>query len=461
MRASFARGERKEVGKVRHRALLVIGLVFALGLVAALGVAAAGTDRGATKQKAAAISPPKVKNAAAIRAKYKGQKITFIGDNAVGASHKRDLALVARFKKDTGINVKLVPHPSASDAAYAQLARNFSAKSSAIDVMMLDVVWPGAFASYLVNLKPALGKAAKQHAQGIIANNTVNGRLIAMPWFGDFGILYYRTDLLQKYGYSKPPATWSALGTMARKIQDGERASNPNFYGFVYQGNSYEGLTCNALEWIASAGGGHMIDDGKVTINNAKAKKILNTLRSWVGTISPRGVTSYQEEDSRNVFAAGNAAFLRNWPYAYAANQDSPVKGKFSVTVLPHSTGPSVGTVGGWQLGVSKYSKHKGAAIELVRYLTSAPVQRYDAIFNTNVPTIPAVAKLPAVVKANPYLKPEIANVTRVTRPARDLRTKYQQGSQIIYQDINQILNGQDAKNVLPGTEARLKQLLK
>jgi trehalose/maltose transport system substrate-binding protein len=248
---------------------------------------------------------------------------------------------------------------------------------------------------------------------------------------------------------------------MARKIQDGERASNPNFYGFVYQGNAYEGLTCNALEWIASAGGGHMIDNGKVTINNAKAVAILNLMRSWVGTISPRGVTSYQEEDARNAFAAGNAAFLRNWPYAYGANKGTPVDGKFSVTVLPHGSGPSVGTVGGWQLGVSKFSKHKGAAIELVRYLTSAAVQRYDAIFNTNVPTIPAVAKDKAVVKANPYLKPEIANVARVTRPARDLKTKYQQGSQIIYQDINQILNGQDAKNVLPNTAARLKRLLK
>jgi trehalose/maltose transport system substrate-binding protein len=442
--------------------LLVVGLALALGFVATLGVAAASTDRGATKQTAAAISPPRVKNAAAIKAKYKGQKITFIGDNAVGKSHKRDLALVARFQRDTGIKVKLVPHPSASDAAYSQLARNFSAKSSSIDVAMLDVVWPGAFAPYLVNLKPALGKAAKHHAQGIITNDTVGGKLVAMPWFGDFGILYYRTDLLRKYGYSKPPTTWTALGTMARKIQNGERASNPNFYGFVYQGNSYEGLTCNALEWIASNGGGHMIDSGKVTINNPRAVSILNLMRGWVGTISPRGVTSYQEEDARNVFAAGNAAFLRNWPYAYAANQDSPVKGKFSVTVLPHGpSGTSVGTVGGWQLAVSKYSKHKGAAIALVRYLTSAPVQRYDAIFNTNVPTIPAVAKIPAVVKANPYLKPEIANVTRVTRPARDLRAKYQQGSQIIYQDINQILNGQDAKNVLPGTAARLKQLLK
>ena len=104
-----------------------------------------------------------------------------------------------------------------------------------------------------------------------------------MPWFGDYGILYYRTDLLRKYGYSSPPTTWAQLGTMAKKIQDGRAGRNPDFAGFVYQGNAYEGLTCDALEWLASSGGGHFIDDGKVTINNPKAAAILNLQRSWVG----------------------------------------------------------------------------------------------------------------------------------------------------------------------------------
>ena len=81
---------------------------------------------------------------------------------------------------------------------------------------MIDVVWPGAFAPYLVNLKPKLGKQAKLHAQGIVQNDTIGGKLVAMPWFGDFGILYYRTDLLKKYGYKAPPTTWD------RPLHDGE-----------------------------------------------------------------------------------------------------------------------------------------------------------------------------------------------------------------------------------------------
>ena len=101
-------------------------------------------------------------------------------------------------------------------------------------------------------------------------NDTVDGKLVAMPWFGDFGILYYRTDLLKKYGYSSPPTTWTQLFAMAKKIQDGEQAGNSSFSGFVFQGNSYEGLTCDALEWYASSGAGSFIDAGKVTIDNPK-----------------------------------------------------------------------------------------------------------------------------------------------------------------------------------------------
>ncbi|MGZ4395511.1 MAG: ABC transporter substrate-binding protein [Gaiellaceae bacterium] len=444
----------------RHRTTLALaGLTGALTLVVWLTIAAAGSAGTAGSSSRSALAAPPVPNAAAIKAKYGGQSITFVGDS-VGGGHVRDLALASRFSKDTGIKVKVVPHPTASDASYSQLVRVFSSHSSAI-----DVVWPGALAPFLVDLKPKLGKQAKLHAAGIIQNDTVDGRLVAMPWFGDFGILYYRTDLLAKYGYSAPPKTWDQLFAMAKKIQDGEQQSNPNFYGFVFQGNAYEGLTCDALEWLASSGAGSFIDHGQVTINNPKAVSVLDSFGAQIGKITPRGVTTYQEGEAHTAFVSGDAAFMRNWPYAYSIGADpktSKIVGKFNVTVLPHGTGGnSVGTVGGWQLAVSKYSKHIDAATEFVRYMTSPAVEKFDAITNTNVPTIPAVAKDPAVVKVNPYLKPEIAGVARVTRPANSLKTHYNEGSKDIYQGINQILNGAPASSVLPSIESKLKALLK
>jgi trehalose/maltose transport system substrate-binding protein len=447
---------------VKHRRLLVLaGLVGLIALIVSLSVAAASSSKPAHTQKAAAVKAPKVPNAAAIRKKYHGQKITFVGDS-VGAGNVRDTALAKRFSKDTGIKVSVVPHPAASDQSYSQLARAFSSKSSSIDVAMLDVNWPRAFAPYLVNLTPKLGKQAKQHIKSIVVNGTIGGKLVTMPWFSDYGILYYRTDLLKKYNYKAPPKTWNDLFKMAKKIQDGERSSNPNFAGFVYQGNAYEGLTCNALEWVASVGGGHFVDGGKVTIDNAKARTILDAIANQVGKISPRGVTSYQEDQTEHAFDNGDAAFARNWPYQYGigATAGSKVKGKFSVTVLPHgAAGHSVGTIGGWGLGVSKFTKHRGAAIEFVRYMTSPAVEKFDALTNSNVPTIIAVAKDKAVAKKNPYLKPAIASVPRVTRPGKFFGTKYNEASKIIYQGINQILNGSSASSVLPQIKSRLQQL--
>jgi trehalose/maltose transport system substrate-binding protein len=374
------------------------------------------------------------------------------------------MALATRFTKDTGIKVKVVPHPTASDASYSQLARAFATHSSSFDVAMIDVVWPGAFAPYLVDLKPKLGAQSKIHAAGIVKNDTVKGKLVAMPWFGDFGMLYYRTDLLKKYGYSKPPTTWTQLFAMAKKIQDGEHASNPNFYGFVFQGNAYEGLTCNSLEWLASSGAGTFIDNGKVTINNPKATAVLDLFRSQIGQTTPRGVTSYQETESHTAFIDGDAAFMRNWPYAFSLAQaaDSKVKGKFAVAPLPHGAGGhSVATVGGWQLAVSKFSKHPDAAIEFVRYMTSKPVEKFDTITNSNVPTIPSLVKDPAVRKAAPYLNPATANVPRVVRPSSILGVHYNEGSKDIYQGVSRILNGASASSVLPGLQSQLQALLR
>ena len=414
----------------------MLGLIGAVALVASLA-ATVGNARPTAAKHSTAIAAPKVPNAAAIKKKYGGQKITFVGDS-VGDGNKRDTALAKRFSKDTGIKVSVVPHPAASDQSYAQLVRAFSQKSSSIDVAMIDVVWPGAFAPYLVNLKPKLGKQAKLHAQGIIQNDTIGGKLVAMPWFGDYGILYYRTDLLKKYGYKAPPKTWADLFKMAKKIQDGEQKTNPNFAGFVFQGNAYEGLP--ATRSSGSRRGWRPLRRRRQGVDQQHQGRDdpgRNAQPDRQDHASRRDLLPGGPDRAR--VDAGDAAFARNWPYQYGigAGAASKVKGKFSVTTLPHGAkGGPVGTVGGWQLAVSKYSKHKDAAIEFVRYMTSPAVEKFDALTNSNVPTILSVAKDKAVRAKNPYLKPAIASVPRVTRPAKFFKTHYNEASKIIAQGI-------------------------
>jgi trehalose/maltose transport system substrate-binding protein len=284
-----------------------------------------------------------------------------------------------------------------------------------------------------------------------------------MPWFGDFGMLYYRTDLLEQYGYDGPPTTWDELEEMAQTVQEGERdEGNDAFVGFVWQGSAYEGLTCNMLEWIYTHDGGTMITDGEITLDNPDATAAMERAAGWVGTISPEGVVSYQEEDARNVFQGGNAMFMRNWPYAYAAGQadESQIQGLFDVAPLPTSGGgETAGTVGGWQLAVSAYSENPEAAIEFIRYVTSPEMQIWRAKVGTYVPTIPEVSQDEEVLEVMPFLD-TFTDVTRVTRPSDETGDLYNEASAAIFQGGNEILLGTSADEVMTRIEEDLQFLL-
>ena len=434
----------------------VAGGVSATATRATGGVSATPSATSYTRE-----NPPAVANAAAAKS-FSGQKVTYIGGQ-VGTDADFDKILAGKFQADTGIQMNVVPGPAAATERYAQYQRTFQGQSADIDVMMIDVIWPAAFAPFLTDLNPKLGDQAKLNVQGILDNNTVDGKLVGMPWFGDFGILYYRKDLLQKYNIAAPPKTWQELQTQAKTIQDGERAANANFAGFVFQGNAYEGLTCNTLEWLASNGAGQFVDGNTVNISSPAAATVLNLIKGFVGTVSPRGVTTYQEDETLQAFTGGNAAFARNWPYMYsvAGGTSSQVAGKFDVTALPAASGQKpVGTVGGWQLGVSKFSKVQDASVEFVRYMTSPDVVAWRGTVGSYVPLQQAVSDNPAVQAAQPYLK-NLADVVRVTRPSNALGENYNQGSTVIFQAVNQVLNGGDATQQLQSAQSQLQRLLR
>ena len=262
-----------------------------------------------------------------------------ISCGAVGAELTLCQEGVRAWEEKTGHSVDVVSTPNSSTERLSLYQQILSANSSDIDVMQIDVVWPGLLANHLFDLREVLGDdAAAGHFETIVVNNTIDDRLVAMPWFTDAGVLYYREDLLEKHGH-EVPTTWQDLTEIARDIQNAEReAGNSRMQGFVFQGRAYEGLTVNALEWVASFGGGTVVDnDGEVTINNERAAQALDLAASWIGDISPEGVLNYTEEEARGVFQGGNAVFMRNWPYAWALAQsdDSDVRGKVGVVQLP------------------------------------------------------------------------------------------------------------------------------
>jgi trehalose/maltose transport system substrate-binding protein len=189
----------------------------------------------------------------------------------------------------TGNKVKVVSVPKDSNEQLALFQQLLSQKSGEIDVIRIDIVWPGLLAQHLVDLSKEVSKdVIAQHFPAIIEANTVGGKLVALPAFTDAGLLYYRKDLLEKYG-RKPPTTWQDLTESAKIVQDGERkAGNDKLWGIVFQGRAYEGLTCNGLEWVDSFGGGTIVDGkGKVTINNPKAVAAIKLAASWIKNVAP------------------------------------------------------------------------------------------------------------------------------------------------------------------------------
>jgi len=385
---------------------------------------------------------------------------------AVGTEMELCREGVEAWEAKTGHSVTIVSTPNSTTERLALYQQLLSAGASDIDVFQIDIIWPGILGSHFIDLAPYSDGAEDGHFQAIVENNTIDGALKAMPWYTDAGLLYYRKDLLKKHDHGVPE-TWAELTETARAVQAAERAAgNGDFWGFVFQGRAYEGLTCDALEWVHSYGGGTVVSaDGTITIDNPRAIKAMEMASQWVGEITPTGVLNYAEEEARGVFQSGNALFMRNWPYAWALGNsaDSPVKGKIGVTALPKGgeDGQRTGTLGGWNLAVSKYSEHPKVAADLVMYLTSKAEQKRRALEASYNPTIKALYDDADVLAANPFFgKLYDTFVNAVARPSQVVGEKYNRVSNAFWEAAHNVLSGaQEPKPALANLERQLKRI--
>jgi trehalose/maltose transport system substrate-binding protein len=374
---------------------------------------------------------------------------------------------VEEFTHETGIQVKLLPAP---ETAIDQLVlwRKLLGESPNVapDVFAMDVIWPALMAEYTVDLAPYTAQDTAGDFPLLVANNTVGGHLVALPYHIDAGLLFYRTDLLQEYGYTKPPSTWGDLEMMAARIQRGERAKgNANFWGFVWQGAAAEGLTCNALEWQASEGGGRILEkDGTISINNPNTIRAWERAARWVGTISPPGVIAYREWDGLNLWRQGNVAFMRNWPTSYVVSRSagSAVRGRFAISQLPGGRKGSAATMGGASLSISRRTAHPREALALVRYLCRRDVQLRRSEATSQPPTIPELYEDPGVLAANPHFRAlqELFRAGLTPRPSTEAGTKYPEVSRAYFTAVHSVLARQmTAKNAVADLEKQLAQI--
>jgi trehalose/maltose transport system substrate-binding protein len=352
------------------------------------------------------------------------------------------------FASQSGIRVQVLSGPEGADEQLITWRKLLESGTEGPDVYGIDVIWPGILADNLLDLTPYVpAQEITAFFPELIANNTVNRRLVALPYNVNEGLLFYRVDLLQQYGYRRPPKSWQELEAMAWRIQAGERAKgNKDFWGFVWQGAPSEHLTCNALEWQVSEGGGTILDEkAGVTVNNPNAVRAWDRAARWVGFISPPGVIAYRERDTLNVWEAGNAAFMRNWATAYPVSRDenSLIKDRFDIAPLPRGRLGMVATLGGKGYGVSHHSRHAREAAMLVRFLCSRQQQLRRCRNSAEPPTIPELYSDPQVLAGNPEF-PRVLEVFRkgaALRPSRSAGKMYPDVSRAYFETVNAVLS--------------------
>jgi multiple sugar transport system substrate-binding protein len=351
--------------------------------------------------------------------------------------------LIDRFERENpDIKVKDETLPTSTDEQHQFYVINLEGGSRDFDVLSVDVIWVPEFAraGWLRDISHLFSPhEEKGFFSGPMEAVRYEGSIYAIPWYIDAGILYYRKDLLDKYGFS-PPRTWDELVGTAQYIT----AREQNLYGFVWQGKQYEGLVCNVLEYIRS-NGGEVLRNGKPVINSPENRAAIAFMRDLISLyrVTPPLATTLIEESARHIFGNGRALFMRNWPYAWSIyeKQGSLVRGKVGVAPLPaFPQGQSAPTLGGWQLGINRHSRRPEAAEKFVLFLTSPAAQKELALTLGYKPTRKSLYSDADLIARQPFVA-RLSDVFAMARP-RPVSPYYMMMTQVMQPHFSAIISG-------------------
>lgn len=372
---------------------------------------------------------------------------------------------IAMFNKQyPNIKVSLVELPTDSNKQFQTLSTVMQAHDSSIDVFEIDCTWPQTFisAGWVCPLDDVLTEEERaEHYENAINIGYYDGHQYTLPTFINSGVLFYRKDILDKYGY-EVPETWEELIQISKEVMEKDPEITA---GFSSAWKQYEGLVCCALEFIWSAGGDILDEEGNVIINSPETAEGLQIMYDMIYTdkITDPGINGYMWVDSRSPFYSGNVLFIRDWPTTInGANnpESSNVVDKVGFAPLPCGpAGLNYNTMGGWQIGVSAYSEHQSEAKLLAKFMSSYEVQKIRAISSQLVPSRPAVLEDPEVIEAVPFFNDLIA-VGENTK-ARPRTAYYEELSGVLQQGISSILtNGADIPTALEQMETQIEEIM-
>ena len=327
--------------------------------------------------------------------------------------------LIKRFNdQKKGFKVVHRVMPADTGQYFDKLRTQFQAQSGDVDVIGGDVIWPAQLAAngWIADLTDKFPKSEQgKFLEAPLNSVTYEGKVYGVPWYTDAGMLYYRKDLLEKSGYSEPPKTWAELKEMANKVVQDQGAK----YGFVFQGDQYEGGVCNGLEYIWTHGGDVLdpSDPNKVIIDSPEAAAGLATEASMLSSgAAPEAVSTYQESETEPAFLNGDSVFDRNWPYmlSMVGTSDYPKlkSDQVGVAPLPVDDGNQLAScLGGWDMLINAQSDMQDEAWEFVKFMTAPEQMKFRAVKATVLPTRsslledPEIKKLGVVAQGSPAIQ--------------------------------------------------------
>ncbi|MFB2936429.1 ABC transporter substrate-binding protein [Aerosakkonemataceae cyanobacterium BLCC-F154] len=372
--------------------------------------------------------------------------------------------MIAEFeRKNPGIRINIIEGPNATNLIEDLYTSAFILGESPYDLINMDVIWTSKFAAagWLLDLTD---KVTPQQLEAFspkdVEGGTYEGRLYRIPLRSDVGMLYYREDLLKQAGL-KPPETFEQLMNFSKVLQRSDRAK----WGYVWQGRQYEGLVAMFVEVLQGYGGFWVNPETfEVGLDRPESLKAIAFLRDTIKAgVSPPGVTTYQEEETRRIFQSGQAVFLRSWPYVWPlANQKtSQINGKIGIKPMVHAPGEnSAACLGGWGLGIAKSTKHPKEAWKAIEYFSSREAQREFILKSGYVPSRRELFTDPEIVAKYPHF-PELLKVVdnAVLRPPI---AQYAQTSDILQRYLSSALTGRmSPEDAMQAAANETRRLLK
>ncbi|RWZ58782.1 ABC transporter substrate-binding protein [Halobacillus fulvus] len=361
------------------------------------------------------------------------------------------------------INVSFREMPSDTGQQHDAYVTMLNAESPEIDVMDLDVIWPAEFAQagYVLDLDRFIqrdGIETGDYNQGALSAAQFNGKQWAMPKFIDAGMLFYRTDLV---GEDEVPQTWDELAESASTLQ-GEGGTE---FGYLMQAKQYEGLVCNAVEFIAAYGGQILDENGDVAVNTPETVKgIAKLVEIAQSDYVPGNINTFTEVESHTAFIEGQSPYIRNWPYQWNLANDeneSEIVGNVGVAPLPEGDAGSAAALGGWMTAINAYSENKEEAWEFLKFMTGPEGQKISAIYGGLAPTLPELFEDEEILEANPFFQEEGFQNALESAVSRPVAPNYPEVSEVIQINVSRAIAGEvTPEEAVAAMEEELNQVM-